>query len=108
MILRDVFDLSVSLGTVSATRKRLSTKLAAACNEAVEYVRARQRKNLDGSTWRLAGELRGLWTIACSLVTVFFVVGDSTRETIEKLVGDVRGVLTTQGGSDPERVAFAA
>lgn len=95
----DLHDLQLSLGVIIATRKRLSAKLAPGHDEAVEHARAQRNKNLDASTWRMGGQLRGLWTLATALVTVFFVAADSTRETVEKLVGKARGVLTTDRGS---------
>ena len=98
-LFRDVHDLPLSLGAIIATRRRLNEKLAPNHDAAVEHVRKQRNRNLDGSTWRMAGQLRGLWTIATALVTVFFVVADSTRETVEALVGKARGVLTTDRGS---------
>lgn len=98
-ILADVFDLPVSLGALSQHESRISAALEPSYDEAVEHARTRRVKHLDGSNWHLAGQLRGLWTIATALVSVFFIVPDGTTETVAKLVDSVRGFLITDRGS---------
>lgn len=98
-ILADVFDLPVSLGALSDHEARISKALEPSYNEVVEHARSRRVKHLDGSNWRLGGELRGLWAIATSLVSVFFIVPDGKTETVAKLVDSVRGFLITDRGS---------
>ena len=98
-ILADVFDLPVSLGALSDHEARISNALERSYDEAVEYARSRRVKHLDGSNWHVAGQLRGLWTIATALVSVFFIVPDGKTETVAALVDSARGFLVTDRGS---------
>jgi transposase len=98
-ILAEVFGIPVSLGALSDSEQRVSNAVAPAVDAAAAYARSRPVKNFDGSNWRLGGAMRGLWTIATSLVTVFFVTANSTREKIEPLLGALSGFLVTDRGA---------
>ena len=98
-ILADVFDLPISIGALSRHESRISQALEPSYEQAVTHARTQRVKHLDGSNWHLAGELRGLWTIATALVSVFFIVPDGTTGTVAKLVASARGFLVTDRGS---------
>jgi len=98
-VLVEVFGIPVSLGALSDSEQRASLAVAPAVDAAVAYARAQPVKHFDGSNWRLGGAMRGLWTIATSLVTVFFVTANSARDTIEPLLGTLSGLLVTDRGS---------
>ena len=98
-LLADVFGFPVALGTLSGEEQRISERLAPAADEAADYARAQDVKNVDASTWKQAGKLMSLWTIATSLVSVFFVRPDGTAPTVQALLGSLRGILVTDRGS---------
>ena len=77
----------------------LALALATPVAEAVAYARKRRIKHVDASSWSLGGQLRALWTIATSAVTVFFVAADQKTETIAALMRSLRGFLVTDRGS---------
>jgi hypothetical protein len=53
----DVFDVPVALGTVANLRAEVSEALAPAHAEAIQVVRAASVKNVDETSWKLAGRL---------------------------------------------------
>lgn len=94
-----VLGFRASLGAISEAEARTSAALAAPVTAAVAYARKRRIKHVDASSWSLAGQLRALWTIATSAVTVFFVATDQKTETIKGLMRSLRGFLVTDRGS---------
>lgn len=98
-ILREVFGITVSLGALSEAEERASNAIAQPTDEAFAYVRDQVVKHLDATTWRMAGALRTLWTIATKLVTVFAMTADGTTESVQKMMGTLHGFLVTDRGS---------
>jgi len=98
-MLREVFGITVSLGAISEAEERASAALARPADEALDYVRGEVVKHLDATTWRLAGALRSLWTIATRLVTVFAITADGSRASVEELMGTLYGFLVTDRGT---------
>jgi transposase len=94
-----VLGFRASLGAISEAEARTSSALAAPVAEAIAYARKRRIKHVDASSWSLSGQLRALWTIATSAVTVFFVASDQKTETISALMRSLRGFLVTDRGS---------
>jgi hypothetical protein len=60
-------------------------------------VREQTVKHSDATTWRQSGLRRQLWTIATTLVTVFVVTLNGTKETVKKLLGVPKGILVSDG-----------
>jgi len=98
-ILGEVFAIPVSLGALSEAEEHVSNALAAPVDEAATHVRGQPIKHVDASTWRMAGAYAALWTIATRLVTVFFIAGDGRKDTVKALLGNLRGILVTDRGS---------
>lgn len=94
-----VLGFRASLGAISEAEARTSSAFATPVAQAGAYARKRRIKHVDASSWSLAGQLRALWTIATSAVTVFFVTGDQKAETISGLMRSLRGFLVTDRGS---------
>ena len=70
-IAEDVFDVPIALGTVANLRAEVSDALAPAHAEAVRVVRAAAVKNVDETSWKLAGRLCWLWVAATQTVAAF-------------------------------------
>lgn len=98
-ILAEIFGVPVSLGALSDAEERVSAAIAAPVDAAAEHVRAQPVKHVDATTWRREGAYAALWTIATSLVAVFFVKTDATAQTIAALLGRLRGIMVTDRGS---------
>jgi transposase len=71
----------------------VSTVLEPAVEEAWAKARDAPVKHTDGTTWKCAGELVALWTLATKGVTVFKVLANGTRKTLEALFGELKGIL---------------
>ena len=94
-LLEDLLGIRLSVGALSRNEQRLSSALAGPVNEAHEYVQSRPVKYTDATGWRQGRARMQLWTLACALVTVFKITADGTKETVERLVGEVKGVLVS-------------
>jgi transposase len=94
-VLRDLLGVRISLGAVSAIEKRLSDAVEPAVDEAWAKARSAEVKHTDGTTWLRAGVMVSLWTVATAAATVFKVVDNGRRETLEALFEVQRGVLVS-------------
>ena len=72
-ITEDVFDVPIALGTVANLRAEVSDALAPAHAEAVQAVRDAAVKNVDETSWKLAGQLCWLWVAATGTVAAFLI-----------------------------------
>jgi transposase len=91
--LRDVLGVRISLGAVSAIEGRVGESLGPAFDEAWSAADAAAVKHTDATSWLQSGQLRSLWMMATSAVTVFKVMVDGARETIQPWFGSCRGIL---------------
>lgn len=99
-LLSDVLGVGVSLGAVSAVEARVSDAVKPAVDEAWEQVRGAEVKHTDGTTWYRSAVLCALWTVATEAATVFRILADGTRESLQGLFGAVRrGVLVSDRAS---------
>ncbi|MGH7337524.1 MAG: IS66 family transposase, partial [Myxococcota bacterium] len=95
-LLREVFEIEVSLGAMSAMEKRASEALVPAVAEAQREVEQAAVKHTDATSWLRAGVRKSLWTIASALATVYKIVDDGCRETIRPMFGEVpTGILVS-------------
>jgi transposase len=95
-LLGDVLGVDVSLGAVSSMEARVSEAVSPAVDEAWEQVRNADIKHTDGTTWYRSAVLCALWTVATEAATVFKILADGTRESLQGLFGAVRrGVLVS-------------
>src|SRR5690348_8426456 len=60
-ITEDVFDVPIALGTIANVRAEVSDALAPAHAEALHVVRGAAVKNVDETSWKLAGKRCWLW-----------------------------------------------
>lgn len=98
-LLRDVLGVEISLGSVSNVEAKMTAALGAPHTEALARVRQARVKHLDATSWLQSGEPRSLWTFASRLATAFVITASATAETVRALVGQVRGTLVTDRGS---------
>jgi transposase len=98
-LLDDVLGMKVALGSVSNVERRVSDALEDAHAEALACVRRARVKHLDATSWSQSGEPRSLWTYASRLATAFVITASATADSVRALVGQVRGTLVTDRGS---------
>ena len=94
-LLADVVGVRISLGALSAVEARVSEAVQPAVDEAWKKVGDAEVKHTDGTTWYQAGATMALWTLATAVATVFKIVVDSTKPTLQPLYGALQGILVS-------------
>lgn len=94
-LLSDLVGVPISLGAISAVEARVADAVKPAVDEAWTRVEGASVKHTDGTSWLKAGTLLALWTIATAAATVFKIVTDGSRATLEPLYGALRGILVS-------------
>ncbi|CAN5808674.1 hypothetical protein BH11MYX2_BH11MYX2_41160 [soil metagenome] len=94
-LLSDLVGVPISLGAISTVEARVSESVKPAVDEAWMRVEGAAVKHTDGTSWLKAGTLLALWTIATTAATVFKIVTDGSRATLEPLYGALRGILVS-------------
>jgi transposase len=93
-IARDVFEVPLSLGSVAHLRQQMTAALAPAHAEALAAVRAAPVKNVDETSWKLAGDLCWLWVAATDTVAAFLIHARRGQEALAALLGEqIRGLV---------------
>jgi len=87
-ICADVFDVPVSLGTVSHLEAQMSEALAGPHAEAVQAVRAAEVKNVDETSWKRSGKLCWLWLAATQTVAAFLIHARRGLDGLVALLGE--------------------
>jgi transposase len=85
----DVFDVPLSLGTVGHLAFQASAALAPAHAEAVQAVRQAAVKNVDETSWKLAGGRCWLWAAATATVAAFAIHARRSAAGLAGLLGEV-------------------
>jgi transposase len=105
-ITEDVFDVPIALGTVANLRTELSEALAPAHAQAVQVVRAAAVKNVDETSWKLAGKLCWLWVAATSSVAAFLIHAKRGWKALAALLGEqVQGFVCSDRWSAYDRLS---
>ncbi|MEZ4324386.1 MAG: IS66 family transposase [Polyangiales bacterium] len=95
-LLFELLGLRISTGSVSNIERRMSAAVKPAVDEAWETAQAAPVKHTDGTTWLRAGVMLSLWTVATAGVTVFKVLADGQRETLEReILPEQNGILVS-------------
>jgi len=92
-----LFDVPVSVGTVAAVEQQLSSALAPAHAQAQQAVQQAAVKNVDETSWKLAGQLCWLWAAVTATVACFVIHSRRGARGLRALLGKtIRGIV----GSD--------
>jgi transposase len=96
-MMTSIFQVSISLGAVSAQEANLSAALVQPVKEAQNYVQQQAQVDTDETSWQKNHKQHWLWTAATEWVTVFLVVASRGSDGFRQLVGtEFAGVI----GSD--------
>jgi transposase len=102
----DVFDVPIALGTVANLRTEVSEALAPAHAEAVQVVRDAAVKNVDETSWKLAGKLCWLWVAATTTVAAFLIHAKRGWKALAALLGtQVKGFVCSDRWSAYARLS---
>jgi transposase len=94
-LLSDVLSVRVSLGALSAVESRVSDAVQPAVDMAWKQVERADVKHTDGTSWSQAGLTMALWTIATKAATVFKILTDNAKATLQPLYGTLHGILVS-------------
>jgi transposase len=93
-IAQDVFEVPLSLGTVVHLQQQMTAALAPAHTQALTAVREAPVKNVDETSWKLAGKLCWLWVAATSTVAAFVIHARRGSSGLAALLGErVHGLV---------------
>jgi transposase len=98
-LLDDVLGVKLSLGSVSNVEGKMTGALGLAHVEALGCVQRAHVKHLDATSWSRSGQTSSLWTYASRLATAFVITARATAETVQAVVGCMRGTLVSDRGS---------
>jgi transposase len=105
-ITEDVFDVPIAVGTVANLQTQLSAALAPAHAEALESVRGADVKNVDETSWKLAGKLCWLWVAATNTVAAFLIHAHRSWDALVALLGaDIKGFVCSDRWSVYSRLS---
>ncbi len=95
-VMADLFDLSMSLGTIPHLEHATVQAVATPVAEAQAYVRAQPRAHLDETGWREGRTRAWLWVAVTTWVTVFAVRLSRGAKVAQDLLGErFCGILVT-------------
>ena len=94
-LLRDLFGVELSLGSVSACERVTSAALAVPVEKARACVQRARVANADETGWREAREKAWLWVAVAKRATVFLVHARRGEEGARALLGKFAGFLVT-------------
>ena len=94
--MEDLFDVSMSVGTISQSEKTTTAVLAEPVEEARDYVQEQSVAHLDETSWRQDGKRAWLWVAVTSWVTVCVVRMSRGGQVARELLGEgFTGILIT-------------
>ncbi len=94
-LMRDMYGLTMSLGSVIACQKSASESLAAPFDDAKAFAESATVKHADETGWRENRKRAWLWAVVTSSVTVFMIQARRNTAAAQALLGKVRGILVT-------------
>jgi transposase len=92
-LLDELFNIHVALGSVSNIEGRMSQALESPSTEAMQSVEAASVKHIDETSWLRDFSRCSVWVLATSAVSVFRVVADGARDTLQSVFSKQEGIL---------------
>jgi transposase len=90
----DLFDIPISLGSISHLEARTSQALAPIHAQAKQFLEGRNA-HVDETSWKQGKQKAWLWVAVTQLLSVFLIHRHRSRVAFEELMGPKWGVLTT-------------
>lgn len=93
--MEDLFEIPISVGSVSAIEQRVSQALEAPVQEARTYVEEQPVKHADETGWKEGAQRAWLWTAVTATVTIFLIHASRGAQAARALLGSFAGYLIT-------------
>ncbi len=94
--MRELFNLKIGLGSVSALQRRVSERLAEPVAQALEFVRQQSSQWVDETGWQENNQLSWLWVNCTAQVTVFQIQSGRSQTDAQTIIDtEELGVVTT-------------
>jgi transposase len=93
--LEDLFDVSVSTGSIASAEQAVSHALEAPVEAARDFVQAQPSINADETGWREGRKRAWLWAAVTPWVSVFLIHVSRGADAARALLGTFAGYLTT-------------
>lgn len=87
-LLADILGVTVSLGSISAMEKRVTSMLEQPYTQACQYMREQPCVHIDETGWYQRSKRAWLWVVATKLMSVFAIVRSRGGEVAKKLLGE--------------------
>jgi transposase len=94
-LLRDVFNVVMSLGAVSNCEEQVSEALAQPFEGAREHAQRQAVAHADETSWRECAQKVWLWVMATTWVSVFHILPGRTKKCARYVVGSFKGILVS-------------
>lgn len=94
-LVSDLLGVTISLGALSHVEARVAAAIKPGVEEAWEAVQNAEVKHTDGTGWLQCHRPLQLWTIACTMATVYKIVCNGSKATIGALFKELRGILVS-------------
>jgi transposase len=94
-LLKQVWGVTVALGSVSNNESRVSDCLGGVYEDAHRRAQQSARANADETSWSLEDKLAWLWTVVTPDTVLYRIDRRRTREAAKKILGSFAGLLTT-------------
>lgn len=98
-VLKELFGIDISLGTVSNIEGRMTQALEGSSEEAMAEVAVAKVKHIDETSWLREAERCSLWVFASQGATVFRISADGRRESLQQLMNTKKGILVSDRGT---------
>ncbi len=92
---RDLFGVSLSIGTVDAICQRAADALAGPHAQLHDWVLDQAAVHVDETGWRTAGDGRALWTLTTPGAALFQIAEHCNREQFQALIGPYPGIVVS-------------
>jgi transposase len=94
-LLRELFGVEISLGSITACEQSMSETLAPAVDEARAFVKQQPVAHADETGWREGRRRAWLWVAVTTSVTVFLIDRRRNAEAALALLGQFAGILVS-------------
>lgn len=92
---RDLFGVSLSVGTVDAICQHASHALAGPHTQLHDWLLDQNALHVDETGWRTAGDSRALWTLTSPGATLLQIAEHCNREQFDVLIGAYPGIVVS-------------
>ncbi len=94
--MRELFNLKIGLGSISALQRRVSRALREPVAQALEFVQQQSSQCVDETSWQEKDQFSWLWVNSAEKVTVFQIQTDRTQGAAQCMIDlEESGVVTT-------------